>query len=85
MLISILHLSPFPGLDLTPLVFSISGIFYAYGLFRYRMMDLAPIGRDAVLEKMGDGMLVVDDITRVVDINPRARSFLNKGIDHPVG
>lgn len=84
-LVSLFHLSPFPGLDLTPLLFSISGMFYAYGLFTYRMMDLAPIGREAVLEKMEDGMLVVDDVNRVVDLNPRARSFLDKGIGNPIG
>ena len=84
-IISMLHLSPFPGLDLTPLVFSLSGICYAYGLFSSRMMDLAPIGRDAVLEKMVEGMLVIDDINRVVDINPSARSFLNADVENPIG
>ena len=74
--VSVLQLSPFPGLDLTPVAFSVSGIFYAYAMFGYKMMDLAPMGRESVVEVMDYGVLVTDDLNRIIDINPSALSFL---------
>lgn len=83
--ISILHLSPFPGLDLTPIAFTMSGIFYAYGLFTYRILNVAPVRREAILENMEDCMLVVDDLNRVLDINPHALAFVDSGVKDPTG
>ena len=83
--ISLLKLSPFPDLDLTPIVFSLSGIFYAYAMFGYKMMDLAPMGRDSVLDEMEEGVLVVDHLDRVIDLNPMALEFIDAGKKDPVG
>lgn len=83
--ISLLKNSPFHGFDITPIAFSISGIFYAYGLFRFGMMDLAPMGRNAVLEKMEDSVLVIDSYDRVIDLNPKAKSFTDEDVRNPVG
>ncbi len=65
-------LSPFPHLDLTPFGFSISGIALYAGFFRYKMLDLVPAARDAILQHMSDGVIVLDARRRIVDINHAA-------------
>lgn len=82
--ISLLRLSPFPDLDLTPVVFSLSGVVYAYAMFGYKMMDLAPMGRESVIEKMDYGVLVVDHLDRVIDLNPMATEFFDAGKKNPI-
>ncbi|RLC59259.1 MAG: PAS domain-containing sensor histidine kinase, partial [Chloroflexota bacterium] len=42
-------LDPFPHLDLTPFAFTLSGLAVAWGLFRYRLLDIVPVARDAVV------------------------------------
>lgn len=42
-----------PGLDLTPIAFTMSGMFYAYGLFTYRILNVAPVRRRKAILKHG--------------------------------
>ncbi|UYN89850.1 MAG: diguanylate cyclase [Anaerolineales bacterium] len=82
--LSLLGASPFPNLDLTPITFTITGIFFAYALFRLGLLDIVPIARHALVEQMSDGLIVLDGQERVVDINPSARSILELAVD-PIG
>src|SRR5262245_8557596 len=66
------RLIPVPGLDITPLAFTASGLLCVWGLFRYRMFDLVPTARDIVIENMHDAVLVLDRHHRVMDVNPAA-------------
>lgn len=59
-------------IDLTPFAFTVTGIGMGYALFRHRLLDLAPIARDLVIDGMKDGMIVLDARRRIVDINPTA-------------
>jgi PAS domain S-box-containing protein len=74
--IYITGLNPFPGLDLTPFAFTLTGVLVAWGLFRYQLLDLGPVARDAVVANMVDGILVVDRQDRIMDVNPAAQFFL---------
>lgn len=82
--LSLLGASPFPNLDLTPITFTITGIIFAYALFRLGLLDIVPIARHALVEQMSDGLIVLDSQERVVDINPSARSILELAAD-PIG
>ncbi|MCL6589589.1 MAG: response regulator [Firmicutes bacterium] len=64
-------ISPFKH-DIAPTLFSISGVFYALGFFRFKLFDILPAGRHLVIESMGDGMIIFDKLGRVVDFNPSA-------------
>lgn len=67
-----------PGLhqDYTPLAFALAGIAFAVSIFRYHLLDLVPVARAVVVERMRDGVLVVSQDDRVVDLNPVARRIL---------
>ncbi|MGE5583287.1 MAG: histidine kinase N-terminal 7TM domain-containing protein [Bacillota bacterium] len=64
-------ISPFKQ-DIAPTLFSIGGIFYTLGLFRYKLFDILPAGRHLVIESIGDGMIIFDKLNRIVDFNPSA-------------
>ncbi len=72
----LLGANPFPRLDLTPFMFGISAVAMAFGIFRFRLIDMAPIASGIVLKHMSDGVMVVDTKSQIVDINPVAASWL---------
>lgn len=74
--LTIFHLSPFPGRDLTPLGLVIGAAVISAAVFRRGLLDLVPIARDVVIERMNDGVLVLDSRNRLVDLNPAARAIL---------
>jgi PAS domain S-box-containing protein len=69
-------MNPLPGLDLTPVAFTFSGVFLAYSLYRSGLLDLTPVARNQVVETMSDSVVVVDELQRVVDTNPSADALL---------
>lgn len=63
------------NLDLNPFMYSLWGFAISYAILRYKLFDLVPIARDALIEILGDGVLVLDDQFRVVDSNPKAQAI----------
>ena len=80
---------PIPGLDMTPYMFTISGITYGYAFYRSDLLDRVPatrqIGRTAVVRNMRDGVIVVDEDDVVVDVNPLAQQQFDLSKDEVVG
>ena len=62
--------------DMTPTALMITCIIYTWGIFRYRLFDLVPIARDALVDNMMDGMVVLDEFENVLYLNPAARKIL---------
>ena len=75
----ITHFNPFPGLDLTPPSFAISGLLVTAALFRYRLLELIPIAYDALFASMENEVLVLDAYDRLLEANPAARRLLDLG------
>jgi PAS domain S-box-containing protein len=69
-------LSPVPGIDITPIAFALTGLIIAWGVFRFRLFDLVPVARDVLIENMSDGVLVLDEQNRILDMNPSARQVI---------
>lgn len=67
-----------PGLKhpLAPLGFAFMGMAFAWAMFQHRMLDIVPVARDIVIDSMSDGMMVLDSLANVVDINPSAQQLL---------
>jgi diguanylate cyclase (GGDEF)-like protein/PAS domain S-box-containing protein len=65
-------------LDMAPISFGVSSILYAYAVFRHQFMDLVPVARGHLIESMSDGVLVLDEHNRIVDINPAMQSIVDK-------
>ena len=78
-------LSPIPNLDITPFAFAISVVVFAWGIFSFKLVNLAPVARELVVEKMPDGMIVLDAQGNVVDINPAVQQALGLSASEAVG
>jgi PAS domain-containing protein len=74
-----------PGLDLTPIGFAVTAVCFALACGRWRLLDIAPVARDAVVEHLRDGMLVVDARGRIVDCNRAAAPLLSCPVEDAVG
>jgi PAS domain S-box-containing protein len=68
--------TPAPGLDPTPFAFTVSSLALAGALVGFRLFDLVPVARSAVVDNMGDGVLVLDGEGRIVDLNPAAAQII---------
>jgi diguanylate cyclase (GGDEF)-like protein/PAS domain S-box-containing protein len=71
--------NPFPGLDLTPLAFGVTGLLLVFSVFRFGFMEVMPVAYDALFSNLSDGVVVLDDKRRVIDVNRSARSLLETG------
>ena len=69
----------FPGLDMAAVGCAVSGALLIIGLSRFRLLDIVPIARAHLVERMGDGLLVLDGKNRIVDANPAARQIFAIG------
>ena len=63
-------------IDYSPIGLSLAGIILAYAIFYHRLFELIPVARDAIIEEMTDGLLVINPGTRIVDLNPAAEAIL---------
>ena len=81
--------SPLRGFDLTPIMFTITGLLYALGLYRYELLDVVPVARNKIFEDLEDGLVVLDMHNRIVDVNPAAGRMLGltsgEVIGSPIG
>jgi PAS domain S-box-containing protein len=80
-----LGLSPVPRHDLAPAVLGLSGVVVGIGLFRFRLFDIGLVARDTVIDSMDDGMIVLDDQDRIVDLNPAAQPLLDLSAAQAIG
>jgi PAS domain S-box-containing protein len=83
--LSVSGLSPLHPLDLTPFAFTLSGLVTLWGLFRFRLLDLAPVARGAVVNGMNDAVIVLDGQNRMVDLNPAAEAIIRLSASEVVG
>jgi hypothetical protein len=67
--------SPLPNVDLTPGAFALAGLLLVLSLTRFRMLDLVPVAKERVFERLADAVLIFDDQQRLVDANPAAAAL----------
>jgi PAS domain-containing protein len=71
-----LKLGPWPGFNWLTLALGISGSLLAWVVMREGLLDLLPQAREAMLETMTDGVVVLDRAGRIIDANQTARTTL---------
>ena len=83
--VTVFGLNPFPKLDLTPFAFTITGVAMASSLFLFRLLDIIPVAREAVIDSMSDAVIVLDEQNRIVDLNPAAQRLAIRTASRAVG
>jgi PAS domain S-box-containing protein len=71
--------------DLTAFAFTVTGATSFWALFRYQLLDLVLVARDAAVDSMDDAMVALDSLNRVVDVNRVAAELLGHSERSVVG
>jgi PAS domain S-box-containing protein len=65
-------------IDPTPFLFSCTALIAALAVFRYQIFEPVPTLRDARIESVGDGVIILDRGNRVADLNTAAEGILGR-------
>jgi diguanylate cyclase (GGDEF)-like protein len=84
-LLHILRIGPFALLDPTPFALLAMSFVLEWGVVRHGLLPIVPVARDMVLDRMSDGVVVLDAYQRIVDVNPSARRALGLGTQEGTG
>jgi PAS domain S-box len=63
------------GIDLIPFSFIIMGFIAAWGMFRYKLFNLAPLALENVFEYMSDGVIILDQQDNISSFNKAAKEM----------
>jgi PAS domain S-box-containing protein len=77
-IMDVLRISLIGHMQMTPFAFSFSALAFSWGILHRGLWSLGPVARSRIVDRMGDGVLVVDVEGRVVDANNAARRFLGR-------
>lgn len=81
-------LRPLGYLDLTPLFFVPSALLFIWASYQSRLLAIVPEARSQTVEAMADGLIVLDEHERVVDVNPAGQRIfattLEAALGHPL-
>jgi diguanylate cyclase (GGDEF)-like protein len=83
-LIAILKLVPIQK-DFTGIAMAVPAMAFSYSIAHYHLFDLTPVSRSSLLECLPDGVIVIDTLGRVIDINRTAKLLLKLDEDNPIG
>lgn len=83
-LLSIFRVLPF-FVDITPVSFALGGVLVSWALFRYRFLDVMPFAQAVIMDNMADGIVVLDALDRIIDVNPSAAEILGIQPAHVLG
>ncbi len=64
------------ALDLTPFGFAVSTAAIGFGLLRYHLFNITPIGHEVILENLPEGVIVLDREATILSLNAAAAEML---------
>ena len=76
---------PITGFDPTPLGFIGTSMLVAWGFYTDHIFKIIPIARDMLVDAMSEALVVIDDESRVADLNSAAKQYLGKQVTNPIG
>jgi PAS domain S-box-containing protein len=67
---------PLQQLDVTPLVFTVSSAILTLNLYRLRWLQMVPVAHQQLIAHLAEGIFVLDEQNRIVDLNPAAQQIV---------
>lgn len=62
--------------DPTPIIFTVTGIAFAWAIFGGHILEVVPLAHDAIVRKLSTGVMILDAEKNIRDINESAREML---------
>jgi PAS domain S-box-containing protein len=63
-------------IDLTPFAFIVSGLAFAWSIYRYHLFERVPNAFETVIASMSDAVFILDMRNRIVNVNPAGQQML---------
>ncbi|MFA5056082.1 MAG: PAS domain S-box protein [Dehalococcoidia bacterium] len=73
--------SPVSGLNIAPIMASVTGLLLAFGIVKFHLFKVLPIAKEVVYKQIENGVLVVNNQGVVVDVNPAALKMLGGEVE----
>lgn len=77
-IIYLFGLRPYHHLDFTPYGFILTSFCFGLGLLKFRLFDIVPVAHETIIEKMQEGVLVLDEHERIAGINPAMEKIISE-------
>nr|WP_319776208.1 histidine kinase N-terminal 7TM domain-containing protein [uncultured Sphaerochaeta sp.] len=77
-IIYVIGMNSFMRIDITPVAFTISLMLMELASRRYGLFDLVPAAHNIVIESMSNGIVVLDRLERIIEMNPAAYRILGR-------
>jgi PAS domain S-box-containing protein len=84
-LMYIFQVNPISGFDWTPFTFLLTGILIAINILQNKMFELVPFARNKLIDIIPDAILVVDNMSRVADLNPAMMKIISSDGNELIG
>lgn len=81
----IVGITPIRDFNFSSAALSISGILIAFALFQYRLFDIVPMANDLIVNNFSAGVVVLDPLNRIIEINPRACRIVHANPKEAIG
>lgn len=81
----VFRITPVANVDPAPIAFTLSGALLAWGLNYNRFVNIVLIARRAVVDRMIDGLIVLDSKNLLLDINSSAQKIFRISIAKVIG
>ncbi|PID86850.1 MAG: hypothetical protein CSB13_02255 [Chloroflexi bacterium] len=81
----LLDIGSLPNLDFSPIAFAVSGIVVIWSIGQFSLFDLVPLARREAVDMMRDGVIVLDNKNRVIDMNPASLSIFDTELADVIG
>lgn len=62
--------------DPTPIIFTVTGLAFAWAIFGGQILAVVPFAHDAIVRRLATGIIILDGERNVLDVNPAARVIL---------
>ena len=79
------HLVPWINFDITPLSISFIALILVWPISRNKIFDLVPVAKDALLNSLPEGVIVIDPNDIVLEMNQAALEILEYEGTQPIG
>jgi PAS domain S-box-containing protein len=77
-LLTTLNFERFSRVDLPPFTFLLTAVLITLAVFRLHLLDLRPIARGRIFQTIGEGVVVLDLSSKVIDANLAAERLLGQ-------
>ncbi len=81
----LLELEGMQGIDWTSILFSATGLIFVVALYGTHFLNLIPVARDILIKSLRDGLIVLDEKNRVIDINRIAADMVEYELINMIG